>query len=309
MSDPNWTVIVDETLGNFTTSALPPTLELPALPHAATMFVQKSADDSVSINELAGIIETDAGLTTELLKYVNSSFMGLRSKAKTVQHTLNLLGRKQSKMHIVTTATQGAVRARKSKLINQASFWSSSLQKAIFAREVAKLLKTDHDLAFSGALLQDYLLPVISNELTEQYLDFIANRDEKPGCLCEYEQELFKWDHALAGAALAKRWHLPPDLVCCILFQHFGLRILGHAELGRTAVAAVALSALLPDELRQHKLGLEQLAKLAMKWAAFDLEKIAESVDKQQEEVGLGVKNAFPLTRLCRPIFDALAVG
>jgi len=309
MAEINWDAIVEERLDGFTTAALPPTLRLPALPHAVTKFIEKAHDPDVPIAELGRIIETDSGLTTELLKYVNSSFIGLRSKAKTVQHTLTLLGRKQARMHVITTATQAAVRARKSKLINLVSFWNSSLQKALFARQVAELLKADQDLAFSGALLQDYLLPVISNEFFSDYLNFVEHRDEQPGCICEYEQQKFQWDHARAGAALAGRWHLPPDLICCILFQHSGLRILGHPQLGRTAVAAVALSSLLPDELRQHQLGLEQLAKLGQKWPAFDLERIAARVDEQQEEVGLGVRNSFPLSRLCRPILDALATG
>jgi HD-like signal output (HDOD) protein len=306
MAEINWDEIVEEYLNGFTAAELPPSLKLPALPQAAAMFVQKANDESTPIAELARIIETDSGLTTELLKYVNSSFVGLRSKAKTVQHTLTLLGRKPAKMHIITSATQGAVRARQSKLINQSSFWNATLQKALFARQIAILLKADKDLAFAGAMLQDYLLPVVSNELFDDYLEFVEHRDDMPPVVCEFEQQKFGWDHAFAGAALAVRWHLPADLVCCILFHHYGLKILGHPQLGRTAVAAVALSAMLPDELRQNRLGLEQLAKLGQKWTAFHLDALAEAVDREHEEVGMGVRNAFPLARLCKPILEAL---
>eukprot|EP00913_Durusdinium_trenchii_P028511 g26739.t1 len=283
-------------------------LDLPALPHAVGQFVQKSDDPNVEIKELARIVETDSGLTTEVLKYVNSSFVGLRSKASSVLQALTLLGKRQAKMHIVTTATQSAVRAKKSKLINQNSFWNASLQKALFAKEIAILLKTDKDLAFAGALLQDYLLPVISNELFDDYLQLITKRDEQPDGICEFEQQRFQWNHAMAGASLARRWHLPDDLVCCILFHHFGLRILGHKELARTPVAAVALSSLLPDELKQEMKGLIQLAKLGEKWSAFDLESIAAKVDREQEDIGIGVRNDFPLSRRCRAVLETLSV-
>lgn len=225
MADVKWTAILDEALSDFSVAVLPPTLKLPALPHAVGQFVQKVDDPSVDIKDLAKIIETDSGLTTEVLKYVNSSFVGLRTKAGNVQQALSLLGKRQAKIHIVTTATQAAVRAKESKLINQNTFWNSSLQKGIFAKQVAKLLKVDADLAFAGALLQDFLLPVISNELYEDYLELIINRDEQPHSICEFEQQRFQWDHALAGASLARRWHLPDDLVCCILFHHFGLTL------------------------------------------------------------------------------------
>lgn len=309
MADIDWEGIVKETLGAFTTSHLPPTLELPALPLAATKFSQMASDESVSQEQLAKIVETDSGLTTGLLKYANSSFMGLRSKVKTAAHALTILGRQQSKVHVLTSATQGAVRAKQSRLVNQTTFWNSSLQKALFAKEVAKLLKADEDLAFAGAMLQDYILPVISNELYEQYLNYLSDAGSHPEALADFEQEAFGWNHALAGAGLALRWSFPPDLICCILYHNYGLRILGHKELGRTAVAAVAVSALLPDELRQQRGGMRQLAQLADKWKAFDLEKLAATVDQQHAEAGLAARNAFPLTRLVkRTMAEAAAV-
>jgi len=299
-SEIDWTKIREETLQDFTLAALPPTLELPALPHAVTQFVQKAKDPKVTVKELSAIIATDTGLTVELLRHVNSSFMGLRHKAGNVQQALTLLGQRQSKSFVITTGTKAAVRARKSRLINQGAFWNASLQKALFAQEVAGLLKADPMLAFSGALLQDYLLPVVTNELLEAYIQFVDARHEQPVDICEFERGALGWDHATAAASLAHRWHLPDDLVCCILFHHYGLRILAHPELKRSAAAAVALSALLPDQLRQHLNGLDILQKLEQKWGAFSLQDLAETVDRKQEELGLGVRNDFPLARRCR---------
>jgi len=109
----------------------------------------------------------------------------------------------------------------------------------------------------------------------------------------------------LAAACLACRWFLPDDLVCCLLFHHRGLRILLDARLKRTAVAAVALSALLPDQLRQDFRGLEQLRALEEKWPQFDLMKLTEVVDEEHERLGLGVRNDFPLSRRCRPVLSS----
>ena len=107
------------------------------------------------------------------------------------------------------------MRGRESKLINQDFFWNASLQKALFACEVVKLLKVDEDSVFAGALLQDYLLPIITNDQFKDYLDFVSKQDQQPVNICDYERERFGWDHAMATACLAKRWHLPDDLVCC----------------------------------------------------------------------------------------------
>ncbi|HUQ68089.1 MAG TPA: HDOD domain-containing protein [Planctomycetaceae bacterium] len=300
----DWGAIRESAMNGFTLSALPPTLELPALPHAVAKFVERARDEAASLKELASIVETDAGLTLELLKHVNSAFVGLRQKAKNVQQALSLLGVRQSKMFLITTGTQAAVRARKSKLINQASFWNASLQKALFARHIARMLKTDHDLAFAGALLQDYLLPVLTNELYERYVDFVERRAHQPETLTDYEHEALNWDHATAGACLAHRWKLPDELVCCILYHDRGLSLLADPVLGRSFVAAVALSALLPDQLRQHFTGLEQLSVLQSKWPAFDLMQIATQVDAEHAELGGGVANEFPLARRCKQMLE-----
>jgi len=300
MTEPiDWNELCAETIADFRLTALPTTLQLPALPVAVTQFLEKSKDPEASIKELSQLIETDAGLTLELLRHVNSAFVGLRNKASSVQQAISLLGLRQVKMFIVSNGMQAAVRARKSKLIHQAGFWNAGLQKALFAREVAKMLKTDADVAFAGALLQDYLLPVVTNEMEDQYLAFIQHRDRLPDCLADYEDKTFDWNHALAGASLARKWNLPDDLVACILFHHAGLRILGHPQLGRSPVAAVALSAMLPDQLRQHKTGLDLLLKLGEKWKAFDLVELAQRVDEFHAEMDLGVQNDFPLSRRC----------
>ncbi len=304
MADVDWAQLREQALADFTLAALPPTLALPALPHAVARFIERSKHESTSMKELASIVETDTGLTLEILRHVNSAFVGLRQKARSVQQALALLGIRQSKLFLVTVGAQAAIRARKSKLINQTCFWNACLQKAIFAREAAKLLKTEPDLAFAGALLADFLLPVLTNDLFDDYVAFVNDRSHQPECLCEFERERFGWDHAMAGAVLAHRWKLPDELVCCILFHHRGLAILTDPQLGRTAVAATALAGLLPDQLRQQYSGLEQLVLLQEKWPAFKLMELVEKVDREHSEMGMGVGNDFPLSRRCQMVLE-----
>jgi HD-like signal output (HDOD) protein len=298
----DWAAICTEALGDFTAVQLPPNMKLPSLPAAVTQFAEKSGRPDADPKKLAKIVETDSGLTLELLKHVNSAFVGARSKVTSVEQALALLGIRQSRNLLITSGMKAAVRSRESKLINQNCFWNGTFQKALFAREVALLLKTDGDLAFSGALLQDYLLPVLTNDICDEYLKFIEARNKVALNLCEYEQGAFGWDHAMAGACIAHRWKLPPELVCCILYHHAGLSILANPQLGRSPVAAVAISGLLPDQLRQSGQGLEQLLMLEKKWPAFQLAVVAAAVDKKQAESGMGVRNDFPLSRRCQSI-------
>jgi len=293
----DWTRYREDRLDPLVLEQLPPTLELPALPHAVATFLQRVDLPDVRIPDLSAILETDAGLVVELLRYVNSSSIGLRSRASSVLQALTLLGLKRSKTFVLTTGMQAAVRSRKSRLIHQENFWNASLQKALFAQQVARRLGANPELSFAGSLLQDYLLPVLTNEYHEEYLGFLSDRSRYPGSLADFEQACFGWDHSTAGAALAHRWHFPEELVCCLLAHHDGLKPLADLELRQTPIAAVALSAMLPGQLQQKKNGLQILRQLEAKWAAFDLGALADEVDELHDSMGLGVRNNFPLRR------------
>ena len=106
----------------------------------------------------------------------------------------------------------------------------------------------------------------------------------------------------LVALSLAHIWQLPEELVCCILYHHSGLQILTDRTLGRSPVAATAISALLPDHLCQHLRGLELLTKLERSWPAFSLERLAESVDEQFANMSLGIRNTSPLLERCKSL-------
>lgn len=305
MRDVDWTALREQGLKDFTLEVLPPTIALPALPVAVSRFIERSQDERASLRELASIVQTDTGLTVELLRHVNSAFMGLREKAKSVQQAIAILGIRQSKLFLIATGTKAAVLAKQSRLIHQARFWQSSLQRALFARELAELLRCDTDLAFAGALMQDYLLPVITNTFYDAYAKFTEERSRWPECLCDYEDQVFQWNHARLAASLAVRWKLPDDLVCCLLYHHRGLPILADPQLARTPVAAVALSALLPDQLHQTAFGMEQLIVLQQKWPSFKLEELIEKVDQQQTSFGLPVDASYALKRRYQQIISS----
>jgi serine/threonine-protein kinase len=298
----DWAAIRDEALGNDSTSLIPPQVQFPALPHAVTLFVQRSRDETVPLKDLAKILESDSGLTIQLLKYVNSSFLAVKQKVVSALQALSLLGSQQSLRFVIATGMEAAVRAHESKLINQNAFWSANLQKAIFSREIALLLKTDPEVAFVGSLLQDFVLPVLTNDLLEDYRQFVQSEETTAKALCDFEQARFGWDHGLVGACLAYGWNLPDELVCCICYHHSGLRILTDPRLGRSPVAATALSALLPDQFCQNNQGLRLLMKLEPKWPAFNLQRLAESVDRQYVQMGLGIRNDFPLLPRCKSL-------
>ena len=72
------------------------------------------------------------------------------------------LGIRRTKLTLITVATQNALPVRQLKLLNLATFWNTNLERAIFARRIARLMRVDEELVFAASLLQDFLLPVLT---------------------------------------------------------------------------------------------------------------------------------------------------
>jgi len=299
MPSVNWTELRRSLLGDHDPSVLPPSVQLPMLPHAVLEFSRKAEDPNAGPGELGRIIETDSGLTCDLLKYVNSAKFGIKKKASTAQQAITTLGIRISKLFLLTAGVQHAMKARQSKLINLQSFWLTNLERALVARETAVLLKANPDVAFAGGMLHDFLLPILTNENYSSYAQYMQIPEPQRPRLVDFERKSFGWDHALATAQVLMSWSFPDDLICCVLLHHGGLDMLKHDELGRTAVAAVAIAALIPDPLRQSGAGLEQLLELDSIWPQLHLSDLAERVDGQMREMSPLASQHFSLKRRC----------
>jgi len=226
---------------------------------------------------------------------VNSAFVGLPNKAKSVLQALTLLGLRPSKMFLINHRHAGrdpgpSVEADQSELFLERDAPESAVRPAR-----GWFAECRSGPGVRRALLQDYLLPVLTNDLYDGYVNFVNTRDSQPITCAISSSRFLAGITRSPGPCLARRWKLPDELVCCILYHHHGLQVLAHPQLGRTAVAAVALSGLLPDQLRQCYRGLEQLVLLEQKWPAFKLQEIAASVDAEHAEIGIGVQNDFLL--------------
>ena len=295
----NWTEIRRASLGDTARNVVPPTLKLPMLPTSLTLFLQAANDPDAALEKLGDIIQQDTGLTCELLRYVNSSLLGLRRKASTAQHALTMLGIRQSRLYLITQGVKSAMNAKDSQLIQFQRFWATNLERALFAREVAKLLKADADLAFSAAMLCDALLPIMTNQHAAQYLGYLQLPEAGAPDLPQYERRLWNWDHAYMSAQVMCGWQFPDDLVVCVLEHHGGLELLTDPTLGQTSAAAVAVAGLIPDALRQSRLGLADLHRLEQVWPRFCLLEIATRVEEQLLELAPASKMEFSLKRRC----------
>ncbi len=296
----SWSELCREALAADPRPQILQSVKLPALPGVVDAFLQTSADPNASAHQLARTLESDSGITCELLKHVNCASTARHSRIGSVAHALTVLGLSKARTFVTTIGIQAAMASAQTRVMNQVTFWNESLQRALFAREVARAGNIDGELAFLGALLQDFLLPVLASEYPETYFDFLRQAREEGVSLCDYERRVFHCDHATAAAHLAHQWHLPDELVCCIRYHHQIPYLAGHGVLGDTVCLPVAISSLLFGQMRQVHQGEERLMELDRRTGLFDLSTVCESVDAAVQDMAHGNRVQFPLTRRFR---------
>ena len=224
--------------------------QLPGLPQSAIRLLELSQDPENGPPEFAVPIESDPGLTGQVLRFVNSSYFGFSREISSVRLAITLVGVRTIKNFALWSAVFSLMPNPRCGPFDLKSLWQDSLRRGVLARLLGKTLglQQAEDL-FAAALLQDMAIPLLAKELPEQYVNLLECRGGGNRRLSELEKEAFGWTHADAGAFIASNWRLPEsfaDLVGC----HADERSLSpDAEPGRLAIA---LSALLPAANDEH---------------------------------------------------------
>lgn len=222
------------------------TAQLPALPQSAIRVLEISKDPNNGPVELAVPIESDPGLASQVLRFVNSSYFGFSREISSVKLALTLVGVRTIKNFTLWSAIFSLLPNPRSGVLDLRSLWQDSLRRALFARSVVVTLgQKEADEAFAAALLQDMALPLLAKEFPQVYDELLAGRAGGAQRLSVLERERFGWTHATAAAMLARHWNLPEELASPIE-NHCELEALLHSESRRPTCMAVALSSYLP---------------------------------------------------------------
>jgi HD-like signal output (HDOD) protein len=220
--------------------------QLPALPQSAIRLLELSQDPSNGPGEFAIPIESDPGLTSQVLRLVNSSYFGFSREISSIKLALTLVGIRTIKNFALWSAVFSLMPNPKCGPFDLKRLWQDSLRRGLFARAMGKMLGSrEAEDAFAAALLQDMAVPLLAKESPEAYAKLLEARSEGRVRLSALEQRAFGWTHAEAAGIMARQWNLPED---------FAVLIENHLDAdhwvdqpGREAAKiAVSMSALLP---------------------------------------------------------------
>lgn len=286
--------------------------QLPALPQSAIRLLELSQDPTNGPSEFAVPIESDPGLTGQVLRFVNSSYFGFSREISSIKLAITLVGIRTIKNFALWSAVFSLMPNPKCGPFDLKSLWQDSLRRALFARRLCQQLgMREAEEPFAAALLQDMAVPLLAKEAPEAYVQLLQARSDGQRRLSDLEQEAFGWTHAEAAGLMARGWNLPDG---------FAVLIESHTQLANWIAEsskapdklAVAISALLPAVGDEQWVECEEFETTYHKISPVGSPSVVEvlaGVDEEFAEFAPVLKIATPARSLVERFNQMTAAG
>jgi HD-like signal output (HDOD) protein len=253
-----------------------------SLPTIYYKLDEKIQDPNSSLEDIAGVIIEDTGLSARLLKLVNSAFYNFPSKIDTITRAVSIIGTKQLRDLVLATSVVKLFRDIPEDVITMESFWQHSISCGVTARLLASHKKIDNiESLFVAGLLHDIGSLIIYSQIPEQANNVIYHCRAQKELMHISEKEMLGYDHSIVGGMLLKQWRLPQNLIETTMYHHWPNK--ARQFVNETAIVHVA--DIIVDALQLGTNGEQFVCPMNEKaWAHLDLdESVLPSVVSQIE--------------------------
>lgn len=241
---------------------------LPPVPRVLIRLQPMLADLNTNLDELAAVIRLERALAARILQVSNSAFVGIGSRARSIEEAVGLLGfREVRRLVTLVIGMQIMERPLPAYGIDSKTLWLQSIACGVAAEELAKLADEDTNAAYALGLLHSVGMVVVNAWAIMVAKDRQLKNTGYPDDYTESERALLGFTNADTGAALLRRWEFPPSVVEPVRAQYQPVLAASHSRLAhllvvarwlRNAVCDGHAPSLLPDSRSLAVLGLDE---------------------------------------------------
>jgi len=206
--------------------------DIPSLPEVVNKIVILLGQPNTPASEIAKLISYDPGLTSKVLRMVNSAAYGFQRQISSIQHGIMILGFTTVRGLVLSASIMKLFERENSSIkgmpkgLDHQRFWQHSLGTAMAARQIGKALHMgDIDDVFSAAMLHDIGKIVLDVYFKKDYLQVLTEA-KRHGVLphgdafLTLEENLLGINHTQIGVSLAQKWKLPSAITEAIAHHH-----------------------------------------------------------------------------------------
>lgn len=194
------------------------------LPHVAIKVTQLVNDERSTMRDFEEVIKLDPVLVTRLLRLVNSPYFGLVQKVESISKAVVFCGMKQLRNLVAVEALRRMFQGGDEQFSRE-KLWLHSATVAILAEMIAKrIFGVSGEDVFLAGIIHDIGL-VAEDQVAGELLREAAKAVQQgKGDLIQCEQEVIGTNHCEVGAALARDWKLPEEVLKAIKYHHDSAR-------------------------------------------------------------------------------------
>lgn len=186
--------------------------DLPAIPEVVSEVLALTDDPTTDMDAVSHVIERDPGLAARILRVSNSPYFGLKQHVGTLKLAIVILGTREIRNIVLGVSVFDTLRDPMTDRLLKGHFWDISFRVGAMAKRVGKDLRLGcQGEDFIAGLLHGIGKMVLCRNLSSEYAALLEAADSD-GALLEAEARHFGFNHADAGAALARKWNLPESL-------------------------------------------------------------------------------------------------
>lgn len=201
--------------------------DIPSLPDVVNKILAVISHPNTPASEIARLISYDPGLTSKVLRMVNSAAYGFQRQISSIQHGIMILGFNNVRGLVLSASIFKLFEGHTHPGgMNHKQFWEHSLGTAVAARLLAKSLRIpEADDVFSAAMLHDIGKVVMDVYFQQEYAQVLqaARNKQIPlhgSTFFQVEQLLMGVNHTSIGSYLAAKWKLPLTITEVIQHHH-----------------------------------------------------------------------------------------
>ena len=190
----------------------------PMLPVARAGALSMMEDENVRMEDLAGLIRADPGLTLVLLNAANSAGSASRRHIDDPRDARVRIGLQATKRVVAAAVVGDAFSGIGECGIDEHAFWAYSLVVAVISESSVQSARL-RPIAFSAGLLHDVGRLVLGGSIPGVYESFVE-RVHSEAMVLAAEVALFGEDHAKAGGRLLSIWGVSDAIALTVSRHH-----------------------------------------------------------------------------------------
>lgn len=269
--------------------------QLPTLPSAAMKLLDLSRSRNAELRDVVEVIQTDPALSAKILKATNSSFFGVRSEIRGVDHAVSLLGTTIATSLALSFSLTEQAMSRGAMAPHYRNYWMQSVVQGVAAEMLCRESgeKSPSEFFLCGLLMDIGRLAMLKT-IPDDYRAVLEQAAESDQPLFDLERELLGVDHVEVGVKLMEQWKMADALTEAVRQHHAPLDALQQQQSTAqfTLCKATATAATVGDYFCANAKGpaLRQLRTLAGAFYQFhsnqQLQGFLEKVNQQIEKIG-----------------------